>query len=158
VRARAVAVVIAVALLAACGGGGGPAGKPLTDAQLVARVDAECVQLAAAGNDLVAAQDPSAQGAQLSGYLHSAARVLRTHVHNIGQLVPPTNLQGQVSHFVSLLTSYADQLDALAARTRRGDTYEALLTHSGSLVSSLNNLSDQANKIADKLNFKDCAT
>lgn len=158
-RARAVAVVVAaVTLLAACGGGGGPAGKPLTDAQLVTRVDAECVQLAAAGNDLVAAQDPSAQGAQLSGFLHSAARVLRARVNDIGKLVPPTNLEGQVSQFVSLLNSYADQLDALAARTRPGDTYEVLLTRSGSLVSSLNNLSDQANKIADKLNFKDCAT
>lgn len=157
-RARAVAVVMAVALLAACGGGGGPSGKPLTDAQLVARVDAECVRLAAAGNDLVAAQDPSAQGAQLSGYLHSAARILRARVNDIGQLVPPANLQHDVSQFVSSLNSYADQLDALANGTRPSDTYETLLTHSASLVSSLNKLSDQANKVADKLNFKDCAT
>jgi len=157
VRVRAVATVAAVGLLAACGGGG-PTGKPLTDAELIARVDAQCVQLAAAGNDLVAAQDPSAQGAQLSGYLHAAARVLRTHVNAIGQLVPPANLQGDVSRFVSALYSYADQLDALADRTRPGDTYEQLLTHSAPQVSSLNGLSDQANKIAAKLNFKDCAT
>jgi hypothetical protein len=157
VRARAVVTVAAVALLAACGGGG-PTGKPLTDAQLVARVNAQCVQLAAAGNDLVAAQDPSAQGAQLSGYLHAAARVLRTHVNAIGQLVPPTSLQDDVSRFVSSLNSYADQLDALADRTRPSDTYEQLLSHSASEVSSLNSLGDQANKIAAKLNFKDCAT
>ena len=156
-RARAVATVTAVVLLAACGGGG-PTGTPLTDAQLVARVNAQCVQIAAAGNDLVAAQDPSAQGAQLSGYLHAAARVLRTHVNTIGQLVPPASRQGDVSRFVSALSSYADQLDALADRTRPGDTYEQLLIHSASQVSSLNRLSDQANKIAAKLNFKDCAT
>ena len=138
-RVRAVATVAAVGLLAACGG----------------ELDALGID---AGNDLVAAQDPSAQGAQLSGYLHAAARVLRTHVNAIGQLVPPANLQGDVSRFVSALNSYADQLDALADRTRPGDTYEQLLTHSAPQVSSLNGLSDQANKIAAKLNFKDCAT
>ncbi|HEV2310753.1 MAG TPA: hypothetical protein VGU73_09525 [Acidimicrobiia bacterium] len=148
---------MAMAPLAACGGGG-PSGKPLTDAQLVTRVDAQCLTLAAAGNDLVAAQDPSAQGAQLSGFLHSAARVLRTHSTAIGQLVPPASLQSDLSQFVSALGSYADQLDALAGRVRSGETYEQLLTNSASQVSSLNHLSDQANHLAAKLNFKDCAT
>jgi hypothetical protein len=157
-RARALVAVMVVALLAACGGGGGPTGTPLTDAQLVTRVDAECVKLATAGNDLVAAQDPSAQGAQVSGYMHAAAKALRARVADIATLVPPANLQSDVSQFVSSLDSYADQLDGLADRTRPGDTYEALLTRSASQVNSLNSLGDQANKIAAKLNFKDCAT
>ena len=70
----------------------------------------------------------------------------------------PPNLQGDVSQFVSALDSYADQLDGLADRTRSGETYEQLLTRSASQVNSLNSLGDQANKIAAKLNFKDCAT
>ena len=157
-RARAVAAVMAVALLAACGDGGGRTGKPLTIAELVARVDAECLRLASAGNDLVAAQDPSAQGTQVSGFMHAAARVLRARVREIGQLVPPPQVAGDVSRFVSLLNRYADQLDGLARRTRAGETYDQLLTRSPAQVSALNGIAAQANKIAAKLNFKDCVT
>jgi len=157
VRARAVAVIVTLGFLAACGGGG-PTGPMLTRAQLVDRVNAECLKLATAGNDLVAAQDPSAQGAQVSKYLHAAASQLRARVGDIARLVPPANLAGQVAQFVSLLNNYADQLDALASSVRSGETYEALLSRSGSQVSALNSLSDQSNKIAANLNFKDCAT
>ncbi len=94
----------------------------------------------------------------MSKYLHAAASQLRARVGDIAKLVPPANLASQVATFVSVLDNYADQLDALANRVRRGETYEALLSRSGSQVSALNGLSDQSNKIAAKLNFKDCAT
>jgi len=157
VRTRAMAVIVTLGILAACGGGG-PTGPALTRAQLVDKVNAECLKLATAGNDLVAAQDPSAQGTQVSKYLHAAASQLRARVGDIAKLVPPANLAGQVAQFVSLLNNYAGQLDALANGVRSGETYEALLSRSGSQVSALNGLSDQSNKIAANLNFKDCAT
>jgi hypothetical protein len=151
-------VLVTFGFLAACGGGGGPSGPALTRAQLVTKVNAECLKLATAGNDLVAAQDPSAQGAQVAKYLHAAASQLRARVGDIAQLVPPADVAGQVARFVSLLDNYADQLDSLANGVRSGETYEALLSRSGSQVNALNGLSDQSNKIAANLNFKDCAT
>jgi len=79
-------------------------------------------------------------------------------VREIGQLVPPPQVAGDVSRFVSLLNRYADQLDGLARRTRAGETYDQLLTRSPAQVSALNGIAAQANKIAAQLNFKDCAT
>ena len=77
---------------------------------------------------------------------------------DIGALNPPSSVADQVGQFVSLLNTYSDQLDALASRTRTGENYESLLSRSTSQVNALNHLSDQANTIAAKLKFNDCAT
>jgi hypothetical protein len=153
---RSAAVLAVVVVLAACGGGS--SGPPLSAAQLVTKVDAECLRLQTASNDLQNAQDPNAEGATVARYLHEGAAQLRSHVEAIGDLVPPSSLSSDFSRFVSLLEHYADGLDSLASRTRAHETYTALLNRSTSQVNSLNSVSDQANSLAAKLNFKDCAT
>jgi hypothetical protein len=143
-------------VLAACGGGS--SGPPLSRAQLVTRVNAECLRLQQASTDLQNAQNPNAKGATVAHYLDAGAAQLRTHAEAIGELVPPASLSDQVSRFVSLLERYADGLDSLASNTRANETYTALLTRSTAQVNSLNSTSDQANQIAAQLDFKDCAT
>jgi hypothetical protein len=155
VRRSAAALVVAV-LLAACGGGG--TGKALSQAQLIAKVDAECRRLQRASADLVNAQDLSAHGARVARYLHAAASQLRGRAQAIDALVPPASRAGEIHRFAALLGRYADQLDALADRTRSGEVYNDLLARSTSQVNALNHLSDQANGIAAALGFTGCAT
>ena len=155
---RLATIVVVLVGLAACGGGGGSDGAPLTGAQLVARVNAECQKLQQASSDLTNAQDPTAHGAVVARYLHAASGQLRSRLQAISALVPPSSLASQVSRFVALLNRYADGLDALANRAKSGDTYAALLDRSTSQVNSLNSLSDQADTIASKLGFTACET
>jgi hypothetical protein len=155
VRRSAAAVAVAV-LLAGCGGGG--TGKTLSQAQLIAKVNAECQHLQRASTDLVNAQDPTAHGARVARYLHAAASELRGRAQAIGGLNPPASRVGEIQRFAALLGRYADQLDALADRTRSGEGYNDLLARSTSQVNALNGLSDQANSIAAALGFTACAT
>jgi hypothetical protein len=144
---------VAVAVLLAACGGGGP-GKALSQAQLIAKVNAECQHLQRASTDLVNAQDPTAKGARVARYLHAAASELRGRAQAIGALNPPASRVGEIQRFASLLGRYADQLD----RTRSGEGYNDLLTRSTGQVNVLNGLSDQANSIAAALGFTACAT
>jgi hypothetical protein len=154
---RLAGIVVVIVGLAACGGGSG-GGPSLTSAQLVTRVNAECLKLQQASNDLSNAQHPSAHGAVVARYLHAASSQLRARLQAIGALNPPASMSSQVNQFVTLLNRYADGLDALANRTGSGDTYSALLDRSTSQVNALNSLSDQANRIAVKLGFTNCET
>jgi hypothetical protein len=151
-----VLLLCAACALSACGGGSGGSGKALTRAELVAKVNAECQGLAQASTDLLNAQDPSAHGSRVRGYLMAAASQLRSRVDAIGNLVPPASIAGQVSRFVSLLHAYADELDAFAAQTHSSDTYGDLVSRSVSRVTALNRLADQANVIAARLGFTSC--
>ena len=153
---RSAAVLAVIVALAACGGGS--SGPTLSRAQLVSRVDAECLKLQAASTDLQNAQNPNATGSTVARYLHAGAGQLRTHAEAIGNLAAPASLSGQLSRFVSLLERYADGLDSLADGTRAHETYNALLMRSTAQVNSLNTISDQANQIAATLDFNDCAT
>ena len=152
---RLAAMVVVIVGLAACGGGGS-SGPPLTSAQLVTKVNAECQKLQQASTDLTNAQNPNAHGAVVSRYLHAAASQLRSRLSAISALVPPPSLASQVSRFVNLLNRYADGLDALANRTNSKDTYALLLDRSTAQVNSLNSLSDQADTIATKIGFTAC--
>jgi hypothetical protein len=143
-------------LLGACGGDA--TGTALTQAQLIAKVNAECQRLQRASTDLVNAQDPRARGARVTRYLHAAASQLRDRAEAIDALVPPSSRAAVVRRFASLLGRYADRLDTLANRTRAAETYRALLARSISQVDALNHLSDQANTIAAGLGFTRCAT
>ena len=152
---RSAAALVAAVLLAACGGGDG---KALSQAQLIAKVNAECQRLQRASADLGNATEPSARGARVARYLHTAASQLRRRAHAIDALVPPASRAEQVHRFASLLGRYADQLDALADRIRSSERYNDLLARSTSQVNALNNLSDQVNSIAAALGFTSCAT
>ena len=153
---RGTAALLVALVLVACGGG--RSGKPLTESQLVARVNTECERLQKAATDLVNAQDPSASGSRVGTYLHRAASELRTRSEAIAALSPPASVAGQVRRFTGLLGQYADGLDALADRVKSGEGYSDLLNRSTSRVDSLNRLSDQANRIAVTLNFTACGT
>ena len=153
---RCTAALIVALVLVACGGGG--SGKPLSQSQLVARVNAECDRLQRAGNDLVNAQDPSATGSKVGGYLHRAATELRTRAQAIDSLDAPASLASPVHRFTGLLAKYADGLDALADRIKSGEGYNDLLNRSASAVNALNRLSDQADTIAATLGFTACVT
>jgi hypothetical protein len=153
---RSAAVLAVIVVLAACGGGS--SGPTLTRAQLVTHVNDECLKLQQASTDLQNAQDPNAKGSTVAHYLHAGASQLRIHAEAIGNLAAPAALTSQLSRFVSLLERYSDGLDSLANRTRKNETYNALLMRSTAQVNSLNSISDQANHIAANLNFNDCAT
>jgi hypothetical protein len=153
---RGTAALLVALVLVACGGGG--SGKPLTETQLVARVNTECDRLQKAATNLVNAQDPSATGSRVGTYLHRAASELRTRSEAIAALNPPTSLASQVRRFTGVLARYADGLDALADHVKPGEGYSDLLNRSTSQVDSLNRLSDQANRLAVALNFTSCGT
>ena len=153
---RGTAALVLALVLVACGGGG--SGKPLSERQLVAKVNTECDRLQRAATDLVNAQDPSATGSKVGGYLHRAASELRTRAEAIDALNAPASVASQVRRFTGLLGRYADGLDALADRIRSGEGYSDLLNRSGDQVGALNRLSDQANRIAVELNFTSCGT
>ena len=153
---RSTAALVVALVLVACGGGG--SGKPLTESQLVAKVNAECARLQRAATDLVNAQDPSAEGSKVGSYLHRAASELRTRADAVAALDAPASRARQVDRFTTLLGQYADRLDALADRIKSGEGYNDLLNRSPSAVSALNRLSDQADTIAATLGFTACVT
>lgn len=150
-------MLLVIATLAACGGGG-PSGPVLSRSQLVSRVNSECRQLGQASNDLITAQEPNFHGSKVELYMKRAASQLRTRVQRIGALHAPGSVSGDVDRFVSLLSRYADDLDALASRIHSDETYGDLLNRSTAQVNALNKLSSQANTIAAKLGFDACAT
>jgi hypothetical protein len=153
---RSAPVLVAALVLVACGGGS--SGKPLTEPQLVAKINAECARLQKAGADLVNAQDPSALGAKVGTYLHRAAGELRNRADAITALRAPSSVAKQVQRFTTLLGQYADRLDGLASSIKSGEGYNDLLARSTSTVNTLNKLSDQADTIAATLGFTACAT
>ena len=71
------AVLAVIVVLAACGGGS--SGPSLTRAQLVTRVNDECLKLQQASTDLQNAQDPNAKGPTVAHYLDAGAAQLRIH-------------------------------------------------------------------------------
>ncbi len=153
---RSVAVAAVLVVLAACGGGS--SSPRLSSAALRAKVDAECLQLQTASNDLENAQDPNAQGPTVARYLHAGASQLRSRAESIGALNPPAAVSSDFSQFVSLLEQYANGIDSLADSIHAHETYDALLNRATAQVDSLNKTADQVNTLAAKLNFTDCST
>src|SRR5262245_51175398 len=134
--------LLAAGLVAFCALGasvaGGDDGERLTKAQFVARAEKHCDKLLDASNELRKAQAPGATGTRVTKYLHKAADGLGNLVEGFDSLNPPKSLEADTEELVDVLDGYAEGLDTLADRVKRGQTLRVALEKNQDLVSRLN--------------------
>ena len=150
---RAVAgALVTMALLGACSG----AGPRLSRAGFAAKANQECTTLEKASDSFRLAQDPAFEGAEVRGFLHQVSARFRELVRNIDELVPPEELEATVDRLVEDLTAYADGLDTLAARTKAGQGFAAVIQSNSPLVRRMNTIASKVTTAVGDLGLVDC--
>jgi hypothetical protein len=153
--ARLVAIAL-VALMALGGTAFAGGGDRLTREQYVKRAEKECGKLLAASGELAKAQAPGAAGKRVARYLHRAADGLGKLVDGFDDLEPPAKLEADHDQLVDVLDSYAEGLDTLAERVKRGQTFRVLLEKNPDTVTRLNGIAERATGLVTSLGLAGC--
>jgi hypothetical protein len=152
--------LLAAGLVAFCALGasfaGGDDGERLTKAEFVARATKHCDKLLDASNDLRQAQAPGATGRRLTNFLHTAADGLGDLVEGFDALHPPKKLEADTEELVDVLDGYAEGLDTLADRVKRGQTFRVVLEKNPDLVSRLIVSAERATGLVTRLGLTGC--
>ena len=152
--------LLAAGLVAFCALGasfaGGDDGERLTKAEFVARATKHCDKLLDASNDLRKAEAPGATGNRVAKFLHKAADGLGNLVEGFDALDPPKKLEADTEELVDVLDGYAEGLDMLADRVKRGQTFRVALEKNQDLVSRLNGIAERATGLVTRLGLTGC--
>ncbi len=155
-RLLGVGLVACAALLALPGAARAGDDERLTRAQYVEQATEHCDELAAASAELQKAQAPGATGKRVAKYLRRAATGLERLVDGFDGLAAPPKLADDNEELVDVLDSYADGLDALADRVKRGQTFEVALQRNQDLVTRLNSIAGRATGLVTRLGLTGC--
>lgn len=141
----------AALVLTACGGD-----PPLSRADFTDRVNAECETLKEASDDFRKAQDPGAEGAEVTRLLGRASNLLRDLVDNLEEIVPPDVIADDVDRLIGLLGDYADGLDEIGSKVKKGQTLQGALNESSGLVERLNRYATDVFDVVARLGLTGC--
>jgi hypothetical protein len=144
------------ALCATAFGGCGGSGEPLSQGAFIRKANQECASLQQASNDFHKAQDPAAEGAAVTRFVHRAADRLRALVRHVDALVPPDAMQDDVDRLLSDLGEYADGLDQLADQTKPDQTFAEVIQTSQGLVVSMNTIATRVGTLVGNLGLVAC--
>lgn len=128
----------------------------LTKVEYVKRATKQCEKLLDASNELRKAQAPGATGNRVAKFLHRAADKLGKLVDGFDALNPPPKLEADTDELVDVLAGYADGLDTLADRVKRGQTFRVALEKNGDLVARLNGIAERATGLVTRLGLAGC--
>lgn len=131
-------------------------GDRLTRAQYLERAGKQCDKLHDASNELGKAQAPGATGKRVTRYLHKAADRLGDLVDGFDGLTPPQKLEADHDELVDVLEGYAEGLDTLADRVKRGQTMRAALEKNQDLVARLNGIAERSTALVTELGLTRC--
>lgn len=131
-------------------------GDGLTRQEFTERATKQCEKLLDASNELRKAQAPGATGNRVAKFLHRAADGLGKLVDGFDRLNPPPKLEADTDDLVDVLAGYADGLDTLADRVKRGQTFRVALEKNGDLVARLNGIAERATGLVTRLGLTGC--
>lgn len=152
-RNAGVAVALGAAVvLTACGG----SDPPLSRAEFTDRVNAECEALKQASDDFREAQNPDAEGAEVTRFLGRASDRLRDLVDNLEGLVPPDVIADDVDELKGLLGDYADGLEEIGSNVGSRQTLQNALNESSALVERLNRYATEVFDVVARLGLTGC--
>jgi hypothetical protein len=151
--ASGVVACIAIGATAAVAGAGD---ERLTRREYVQRATKQCDKLLAASNQLAKAQAPGAKGKRVAKFLHRAADGLGRLVDGFDGLHPPEALEAETDELVDVLAGYAEGLDSLADRVKRGQTLRVALEKNQDLVARLNGIAERATGLVTRLGLTGC--
>jgi len=157
---QAASRLLAAGLVACCAFGatfaGADDGGRLTKSEFVERATKQCDRLLDASNELTNAQAPGATGRRVARYLRRAADELGELVEAFDELEPPRRLEADTDELVDVLDGYAEGLDALADRVKRGQTFRVALEKNQDLVTRLNGSAQRATEVVTRLGLTGC--
>ena len=151
--------VLALAALAVGALGAAPAGgdgEGLTREQYIRRATRHCKTLKEASDELQLAQAPGATGRRVARYLRQAARKLGDLVDGFRKLDPPRAIEEAAEQLIDVLDGYAEGLETLAGRVKRGQTFRVALERNQDLVTSLNSAAQRATNLVTRLGLTGC--